>query len=98
MISQVCIQASIHSLERGVGEILEASLAFEVKGFLKSTGRRVVATSTSSLRTKLKKTAKVNCVHFNTMKMGTRCLKIREKVSFNIASEASLHFEWTKIA
>ena len=27
----------------------------------------------------------------------TRCLKITEKVSFNIASEASLHFKWTKV-
>ena len=25
------------------------------------------------------------------------CLKITEKVSFNTASEASLHFEWTKV-
>ena len=32
-------------------------------------------------------------------KVKTRCLKITEKVAFNIASEASysLHFEWTKI-
>ena len=29
----------------------------------------------------------------------TRCLKITEKVSFNITSEARLrlHFEWTKV-
>ena len=28
---------------------------------------------------------------------GAQCLKIIEKVSFNIASEASLHFQWTKV-